>query len=153
MDPRSKKRHVIPLERNYVPLYRTRRGPGQPPPWLIHGYPVCMAERKKVAKKVGSRTYYGPFDGSEKNGKRRHYTWYDSKTGKRGSVDAARFDKERSLGRKLRKDEHVDHKDNNRRNDSASNTRVMSAKDNIAKGNRERTHRRTAKKTTARKKS
>lgn len=111
-----------------------------------------MTERKKVAKKVGSRTYYGPFEGSAKNGGRRHYTWYDSKTGKRGSVDAARFDKERSLGRKLRKDEHVDHKDGNRKNDSASNTRVMSAKDNIAKGNRER-HKSPAKKTASRRRS
>jgi hypothetical protein len=85
------------------------------------------------AKKV-----YGPYKGSKKNGGRKTVAIYDPKTQKVSSTDAARYKKEKSLGRKLSKDEHVDHKDNNRHNDSASNLKVMSASKNIAKGNKNR---------------
>jgi hypothetical protein len=81
---------------------------------------------------------YGPYKGSKANGGRSIIIEYDPKTQKTTSKNGPRYMKEKSLGRKLKKDEHVDHHDNNRNNDSASNLKVMKASDNIAKGNRNR---------------
>lgn len=98
-----------------------------------------MAKRRgRVAKKVGTRTYYGPFTGSKQNHGRKIYTWYDSSSGKTGSINAARFDLEQRTGRKLTKNQTVDHKDGNSANDSASNEQVISNSANVAKGNKER---------------
>jgi hypothetical protein len=80
---------------------------------------------------------YGPYEDKSKGG-RKKMTIYDTKTKKFKSTNAARYDKEKELGRKLKKDEHVDHKDNNKHNDGKKNLQVMKASDNIAKGNQNR---------------
>jgi hypothetical protein len=80
---------------------------------------------------------YGPYADKQKGGRKRMVK-YDDETGAMTSTNAARYKKEKSLGRKLRKDEHVDHKDNNKHNDGAKNLQVMKASDNIAKGNKHR---------------
>lgn len=92
---------------------------------------------KKNEKVTGTKVY-GPYKGSKQNGGRKTVVVYNSKTGKMGSRDYARQKKEKELGHKLRKDQHVDHKDNNKDNDSSSNLQVMSAKKNIGKGNQHR---------------
>lgn len=95
-----------------------------------------MTGRKN--EKVSGTKVYGPYKGSKQNGGRKTVVVYNSKTGKMGSKDYAREKKEKELGRKLSKKEHVDHKDNNKHNDSSSNLQVMSAKKNIGKGNKNR---------------
>lgn len=92
----------------------------------------------KKNEKVSGTKVYGPYKGSKQNGGRKTVVVYNSETGKMGSKNAARHKKEKSLGRKLSKDEHVDHKDNNKNNESSSNLQVMSAKKNIGKGNQHR---------------
>jgi hypothetical protein len=81
---------------------------------------------------------YGPYKGSKENGGRKIIVEYNPRTQKTTSKNAARHKKESSLGRKLSKKEHVDHKDNNHKNESSSNLRVMSSKENIGKGNKNR---------------
>jgi hypothetical protein len=82
---------------------------------------------------------YGPYTITDgKNKGRKIMVKYDPKTQSTTSTNQARDKKEKQLGRSLRKDEHVDHKNNDRTNDSSSNLRVMSAKKNIAKGNTDR---------------
>lgn len=54
------------------------------------------------------------------------------------STNAARYQKEKSTGKKLAKGKHVDHKDNNKGNDSAKNLKVTSRKKNIGKENKRR---------------
>lgn len=90
-----------------------------------------------MAKVTGKKTY-GPYKGSKQNGGREIEVTYDPKTQKTTSTNAARAKKERSLGHKLKKSEHVDHHDNNKSNNSSSNLKVMSAKENIGKGNKNR---------------
>ena len=85
------------------------------------------------AKKV-----YGPYKGSKQNGGRKTVVVYDPKTQKTTSKNAARHKKETELGRKLPKNQHVDHADNDKNNESSSNLKVMSAKKNIGKGNQNR---------------
>lgn len=93
---------------------------------IVHGHRVHLS---------------GPFKGSDKNGGREIYTWYDPKTGKRGSVDAARVDYENAHGGKeLSKGTDVDHKDNDKEHGSVSNLQPMSHSDNVAKENRHRAH-------------
>ena len=96
-------------------------------------------------EKVSKTKVYGPYKGSKEHDGRKTVVVYNPKTGKMGSKDYARYKKEKSLGRKLPKSEHVDHKDNNKDNDSSSNLQVMSAHKNIGKGNQHRTHKRKAK--------
>jgi hypothetical protein len=93
--------------------------------------------KKGNYKIIDGKKMYGPYEGSAENGGRKHYV-EAKKDGSRTTSNAARVDKEHSTGRKLRKDEHVDHKDNNRKNDSPSNTRVTSRKENIGKENKRR---------------
>jgi hypothetical protein len=81
---------------------------------------------------------YGPYKGSKENGGRSIVVHYDPKTQSTTSQNSARHKKEKSLGRKLSKKEHVDHKDNNHKNESSSNLKVMSASKNIGKGNQNR---------------
>jgi hypothetical protein len=81
---------------------------------------------------------YGPYKGSKENGGRSIVVHYDPKTQSTTSQNAARHKKEKSIGRKLSKKEHVDHKDNNHKNESSSNLKVMSASKNIGKGNQNR---------------
>jgi hypothetical protein len=90
-----------------------------------------------MAKVTGPKTY-GPYKGSKQNGGRKIVVKYDPKSQKTTSTNAARHTKEKQLGRKLRKDEHVDHKDNNKDHNGAKNLQVMKASDNIGKGNKHR---------------
>jgi hypothetical protein len=92
---------------------------------------MTLPSKKKVT--------YGPYTiKSGKNKGRKVVTTYDPKTQTTTTSNQARDKKEKQLGRKLRKDEHVDHKNQDRTNDSSSNLRVMSASKNIAKGNTDR---------------
>ena len=81
---------------------------------------------------------YGPYKGSKQNGGRSIVVKYYPKSQTTTTSNAARHKKENSLGRKLSKNEHVDHKDNNKHNESSSNLKVMSASKNIGKGNQNR---------------
>ena len=58
-------------------------------------------------------------------------------TWKATSKNQARADYEAKNG-KLSKNTHVDHKDNNKSNNSSSNLRAMKAGKNIGKGNKNR---------------
>ena len=85
-----------------------------------------------MAKKV-----YGPYADKSKGG-RKKMTIVDTDTGKHTSTNAARYKKEKELGRKLPKDVDVDHSDNNKHHDGAKNLKVMSHSKNVAKGNQHR---------------
>lgn len=88
-----------------------------------------MAETKK----------FGPYKGSKENDGRPIYV-YKTKTKdgwKTTSKNKARADYESTNG-KLDKKTHVDHKDNNKTNDSKSNLRAMPASKNIGKENKRR---------------
>lgn len=91
---------------------------------------------------------YGPFEGSEANHGRKHYTYYDPKTGKRGSVNSARIEVQEKTGKEVPKDKDVDHKNSNIHDESSDNLRVESKKKNIADGNknRKKTHYKTHRK-------
>lgn len=80
---------------------------------------------------------YGPYKGSKQNGGRKIMV-IKKADGSATSTNAARHKKEQALGKKLRKDQHVDHKDNNKNNDSAKNLKVTSRKKNIGKENKRR---------------
>lgn len=104
-----------------------------------------MAEKKRKEAAAGTVKKSGPFKGSDKNGGREIYTYkVKQKDGswKSTSSDKARVDYEDKNG-KLPKDVDVDHKDNNKDNDSKGNLRAMSHKTNVAKENKRRAkHRR-----------
>jgi hypothetical protein len=83
---------------------------------------------------------FGPYKGSAANGGRPIYV-YKTK-GKDGkwhttSKNKARADYEDKHG-KLSKDTDIDHKDNNKKNDSKSNLRPMKHGDNVGKENKRR---------------
>ncbi len=80
---------------------------------------------------------FGPYKGSDKNGGRPIYV-IDKGNGKRTSTDKARHDYEKATGKTLPKTTHVDHKDNNKHNDSMKNLQAMSQSKNIGKGNKNR---------------
>lgn len=90
-----------------------------------------MAETKK----------FGPYKGSDANGGRPIYVYKtkDPKTGKwvTTSKNKARADYEAKNG-KLPKTTDVDHKDNNKKNDSSKNLRAMSHSKNVGKENKRR---------------
>lgn len=88
---------------------------------------------------VGTRKKFGPYKGSEQNGGREIYVWKTkTKDGwKTESKNQAREDYEKKHG-KLSKKTHVDHKDNDKHNNSSSNLKAMSAKKNIGKENKRR---------------
>jgi len=84
---------------------------------------------------------FGPYKGSAKNGGREIYVY--KKKGKDGkwhttSSDAARVEYKEKTGKKLSKKQEVDHKDNNKHNNSSSNLRVLSKSKNVAKENKRR---------------
>ena len=87
--------------------------------------------------KSKSKKVYGPYKDKSKGGREKTVI-YNPKTQKTSSTNTARYKKEKELGRKLPKDQHVDHKDNNKHNGSSSNLQVMSASKNIGKGNQHR---------------
>lgn len=89
-----------------------------------------MAETKK----------FGPYKGSAANGGRAIYVYKTKQadgTWKTTSKNKARADYESKNG-KLPKSTHVDHKDNNKNNDSKGNLRAMSGSANVAKENKRR---------------
>lgn len=90
---------------------------------------------------VGSKKTFGPYKGSKQNDGRKIVvtkTKQADGSWKTTSTNKARADKEKSLGRSLPKTQHVDHKDNNKNNDSSKNLRVMSGSANVAKENKRR---------------
>ena len=87
---------------------------------------------KSKVKKV-----YGPYKDKSKGGREKTVI-YDPKTQKTSSTNTARYKKEKELGRKLSKNEHVDHKDNNKDHGGSKNLQVMKASENIGKGNKHR---------------
>lgn len=89
---------------------------------------------------VGSRKKFGPYKGSEQNGGRPIYVWKTkTKDGwKTESKNKAREDYEKKTGKKLSKNTDVDHKDNNKYNDSKGNLRAMSHSKNVGKENKRR---------------
>jgi hypothetical protein len=86
---------------------------------------------------AGKNKIYGPYKGSDKNGGRPIYV-IGKPDGSRTSTDKARHDYQKATGKTLPKTTHVDHKDNNKHNDSLSNLQAMSRSKNIAKGNQNR---------------
>lgn len=80
---------------------------------------------------------YGPYKGSAQNGGRKIMVRRKA-DGSTTSTNAARHQKEKALGRKLPKSQHVDHADNNKNNDSAKNLKVVSRRKNIGKENKRR---------------
>jgi hypothetical protein len=88
---------------------------------------------------VGTRKKFGPYKGSKQNGGREIYVWkVKTKDGWRTeSKNQAREDYESKHG-KLSKDKDVDHKDNNKHNNSKGNLRAMKKSDNVAKENKRR---------------
>jgi hypothetical protein len=101
---------------------------------------IIMAARKNEDHK-GAKSYtLGPYKGSDANGGRPIYVKkYKGKDGKwhTTSENKARKDYEEKNG-KVAKGKEVDHKDNNKKNDSKSNLRVISKSDNVAKENKRR---------------
>jgi hypothetical protein len=91
-----------------------------------------LLEGRLMAVKV-----YGPYEDKSKGG-RKKMTIYNTTTKKFKSTNAARYEKEKELGKKLPKSKHVDHKDNNKHHDGKKNLQVMDASKNIAKGNQHR---------------
>lgn len=88
---------------------------------------------------VGTRKKFGPYKGSAQNGGREIYVWkVKTKDGWRTeSKNKAREDYESKNG-KLPKNVDVDHKDNNKKNDSKGNLRAMSHSKNVGKENKRR---------------
>ena len=88
---------------------------------------------------VGAKKKFGPYKGSKANGGRPIYvTKTKTKDGwKTTSQNKARADYESKNGKLPRKTE-VDHKDNNKNNDSKSNLRAVSKSKNVAKENKRR---------------
>ena len=84
---------------------------------------------------------YGPYKGSEANNGRPLYVkkWKD-KNGKwkTTSTNKARLDYEVEKGVDLPEETHVDHKDNNQKNDNKDNLRAISGSKNIGKENKRR---------------
>jgi hypothetical protein len=76
---------------------------------------------------------YGPYKGSKQNNGRAIYVI--KKGGKTTSTNRARLDHERATGKTLPRSVHVDHKDNNKDNNSRSNLQAMTSSKNIGKGN------------------
>lgn len=106
-----------------------------------------MATRRTGKAKVETRSdgskVYGPYKGSERNDGRPIKVI--KKNGRTTSTSAARDEKEKSLGRKLPKNQHVAHKSGTNKggskSTSASSTTVQSAKKNVGDGNKTRSSR------------
>ena len=86
---------------------------------------------------------FGPYKGSKQNGGRPIFVIKRKKkdgTTETTSTNKARLDYKRATGKKLTRNQKVDHKDNGGRagNDSVSNLRVISKSKNVAKENKRR---------------
>lgn len=95
---------------------------------------------KPTVQKDGTKVY-GPYKRTGTDGKRndRDIVVKRKPDGSTTSTTAARHNKEQATGKKVAKGEHVAHKPGtNRKSNSASDTKVESAKKNIGDGNRSR---------------
>lgn len=86
---------------------------------------------------------FGPYKGSEQNGGRPIYVIKRKKkdgTTETTSTNKARLDYKKATGKKLKRDQEVDHKDNGGRkgSDAISNLGVLSKKKNVGKENKRR---------------
>jgi len=86
---------------------------------------------------------FGPYKGSKQNGGRPIYVIKRKKkdgSTKTTSTNKARLDYKKATGKKLKRNQEVDHKDNAGRkgNDKISNLRVLSKKKNVALENKRR---------------
>jgi hypothetical protein len=86
---------------------------------------------------------FGPYKGSKQNGGRKIYVIKRKKkdgTTVTTSTNKARLDYKKATGKKLKRDQEVDHKDNSGRagNDKISNLRVLSKKKNVGLENKRR---------------
>jgi hypothetical protein len=89
---------------------------------------------------MGEVKKFGPYKGSKQKGGRPIYVYKEKvSTGvwKTTSKNKARADYESKNG-KLPKNVDVDHKDNNKKNDSSKNLQAMSHSKNVAKENKRR---------------
>lgn len=94
---------------------------------------------------------FGPYKGSKQNGGRPIYVFKRKKkdgTTVTTSSNKARVEYEKATGRKLRRGEEVDHKNNRGRDgdDRISNLRVISKKKNVGLENKRRAKKKTVKK-------
>lgn len=84
---------------------------------------------------------FGPYKGSDANDGRPLYVKkWKGKDGKwkTTSTNKARLDYEKKNGVDLPKDVHVDHKDNDQKNDNQENLRAMDGGKNVGKENKRR---------------
>ena len=86
---------------------------------------------------------FGPYKGSKQNGGRPIYVIKRKKkdgTTETTSTNKARLDYKKATGKKLKRDQEVDHKDNGGRkgNDKISNLRILSKKKNVGLENKRR---------------
>jgi hypothetical protein len=86
---------------------------------------------------------FGPYKGSKQNGGRPIYVIKRKKkdgTTETTSTNKARLDYKKATGKKLKRDQEVDHKDNGGRkgNDKLSNLRILSKKKNVGLENKRR---------------
>jgi hypothetical protein len=90
----------------------------------------------------GAKKYVvGTYEGSKQNGGRKiEVTKYKGKDGKwhTTSENKARADYEKAHGKGSAKGKDVDHKDNNKNNDSKKNLRAIPKSENVAKENKRR---------------
>jgi hypothetical protein len=86
---------------------------------------------------------FGPYKGSKQNGGRPIYVIKRKKkdgTTESTSTNKARLDYKKATGKKLKRNQEVDHKDNKGRkgSDKISNLRVLSKKKNVGLENKRR---------------
>ena len=94
---------------------------------------------------------FGPYKGSKQNGGRPIYVIKRKKkdgTTETTSTNKARLDDKKATGKKLKRSQEVDHKDNGGRagSDAISNLGVLTKSKNVAKENVRRTVKKTIKK-------
>jgi hypothetical protein len=92
---------------------------------------------------MGQMKIFGPYKGSKQNGGRPIYVIKRKKkdgTTETTSTNKARLDYKKATGKKLKRNQEVDHKDNGGRkgNDKISNLGVLSKSKNVAKENKRR---------------
>ena len=92
---------------------------------------------------MGQVRIFGPYKGSKQNGGRPIYVIKRKKkdgTTETTSTNKARLDYKKATGKKLKRNQEVDHKDNKGRkgSDRISNLRVLSKKKNVGLENKRR---------------
>ncbi|NDH64824.1 MAG: HNH endonuclease [Microbacteriaceae bacterium] len=99
-----------------------------------------MADKSKPVIKSDGTKVYGTQGNLRKTAKdkNRQIVVIRKPNGSTTSQTLAAYKKEQSTGSKIPKGMEVDHKDNNRENNKASNLKVISKSENVAKGNKTR---------------